>query len=468
MASKHVLLFWTKSKKTNIVLESSFVKSFDDNGDEIPISEGTVRMVSVGNKQHEAKILRICSSKKYLESLLVTKEGEILLYGSKPPPVDLLAQKSKLLEEEANDQRPDKNVLKTVDSNRDPYAQTRLTLEEASKCNHGCATCCGGTLPPFPNLPDGFVGALVSLAEYFQQFQRATANTVVPETVKKPSMTKNINSWQWESREKIELKKGTGVWVDAIKLEKIIGQAEITKKPPHQTLVKSLLTHLLGIDNYIETSAEKINRRLLSAVVGYTNEKYPDLAQPIERYYRCINLNRGYLQKRKNEGAFENIYEVEYDATARTRRSDTGRSSRRNYAEEASETRSKRPRRSSGRGAQPSNDRDNEMSLDFDSCSNLDGPDQLMIPLDCEDGEDIPVVSGNEMNNMIVVHSGNEITLPPATTSSTSGKKPSLPPEMLLENAADFQVTYEEINPNRTRVKVEEDDLIEGALDIPL
>lgn len=66
----------------------------------------------------------------------------------------------------------------------------------------------------------------------------------------------------------IELKKGTGVWVDAIKLEKIIGQAEITKKPPHQTLVKSLLTHLLGIEKYIDTSAEKINRRLLSAVVG--------------------------------------------------------------------------------------------------------------------------------------------------------------------------------------------------------
>lgn len=64
------------------------------------------------------------------------------------------------------------------------------------------------------------------------------------------------------------MKKGAGVWVDAIKLERILGQAQITKKPPHQTLVKSLLTHLLGIEKYIETTAEKIDRRLLSAVVG--------------------------------------------------------------------------------------------------------------------------------------------------------------------------------------------------------
>lgn len=36
------------------------------------------------------------------------------------------------------------------------------------------------------------------------------------------------------------------------------------------------------------------------------NEKYPDLAQPVERYYRCINLNRGYLLKRKLDPPSEN------------------------------------------------------------------------------------------------------------------------------------------------------------------
>ncbi|XP_034245597.1 uncharacterized protein LOC117647792 [Thrips palmi] len=467
MASKYVLVFWTKSKKINIVLEGSFVKSFDDNGDEIPLSEGTFRMVSIGGKEHEAKILRICSSKKHLESLLVTKEGEILMFGSKPPPLDLLAQKSKLVDEGAEDQKPDKDISKPKKASEDLFSQTRLTLEEASKCNHGCVSCCGGTLPPFPKLPDGFITALVSLAEYFQQFQRATENTVVPDSVKKTNMGKNLNSWQWASREKIELRKGSGVWVDAIKLEKIIGQAEITKKPPHQTLVKSLLTHLLGIERYIETSAEKINRRLLSAVVGYTNDKYPDLAQPIERYYRCINLNRGYLQKRKNEGVFENIYDTEYDGTGRVRRSDPGRSSRRNFTEESSDTRSKRPRRTSGRAAQPSTD--TEMSLDqFDSYSNLDGPDQLMIPLDCEDGEDIPIVSSNDINKIIVVQNGNDITLPQTNSASSYSKGSSyLPPEM-LENT-DFDITFEDVNPNRSNVKLEEDsDYIEGALDFPL
>lgn len=65
MASNHVLVFWTKSKKISTVLEGSFVKSFDENGDELPISEGAIRTVSIGNKHHEAKILRICCKLKF-------------------------------------------------------------------------------------------------------------------------------------------------------------------------------------------------------------------------------------------------------------------------------------------------------------------------------------------------------------------------------------------------------------------
>lgn len=91
-----------------------------------------------------------------------------------------------------------------------------------------------------------------------------------------------------------------------------------------------------------------------------------------------------------------------------------------------------------------------------------------MIPLDCEDGEDIPIVSSNDINKIIVVQNGNDITLPHTKDLSANAKDSSLPSEM-LEKSTDFEVTYEEINPNRSKVKVEEDyDYIEGALDIPL
>ncbi len=68
----------------------------------------------------------------------------------------------------------------------------------------------------------------------------------------------------------MELWKGAGVWIDAALLSRLVKLAEFSanRKPPHQALVKSLLTQLMGMEKYMETSAERMDRRLLSAVVG--------------------------------------------------------------------------------------------------------------------------------------------------------------------------------------------------------
>ncbi|KAE8742170.1 hypothetical protein FOCC_FOCC012310 [Frankliniella occidentalis] len=450
MAPKYVLVFWTKSRKISVVHENSFVKSFGADGDEIPICEGTIRMVLIGDKRYEARVLRLCSSKKYLESLVVTKDGEILLHGAKPPCKDLLAQKSKLQDDDTEDHSSasDRNILKPLPRNSDeqPVGQNGTT-----DCTHGCPGCCSGTLPPFPTLPDGFVSTLVSLAEYFQQFQNTTSDKVVVPSA--PAMSKNPDSWQWPSREKIELKKGAGVWIDAIKLEKILGQADITKKPPHQTLVKSLLLDLLGLEKYVETSAEKIDRRLISAVVGFTNDKYPELAQPVERYYRCINLNRGYMQKRKNEGAF-GFEETGESNSSRTRRSEVSRSSKR-FSEEMTSSRPKR-------GRKP---KETPSFTDSNSLSNYEGSDQLVIPLECESDEEIPILSSNDVNNIFVVPSSNSNT-ESSQPSGTQSRKSLGSNVEVYDLHDDGEETFTRESP---AVKVEPDFShleIEGALDI--
>lgn len=66
----------------------------------------------------------------------------------------------------------------------------------------------------------------------------------------------------------MEVIVGSGVWINTKVFERIVLQVDSSKKPPQQTLVKNLLTHLLGVEKYIETPAEKIDRRLMSAVVG--------------------------------------------------------------------------------------------------------------------------------------------------------------------------------------------------------
>lgn len=459
MAPKYALVFWTKSKKTSVVIDSSFVKSFKESGEEIPICEGAVRAVTVGEKQIEAKILRICSSKKYLESLLVTQDGVILLHGAKPPAKELLAKKSNLSVEETEDLNTEKNVLRTVNGNAEEQPpKLHSSINRGSDCSHGCPSCCSGTLPPFPDLPDGFVSTLVSLAEYFQQFQKTTADKVTPQIHK--DMSKNLNTWQWASREKIELKKGTGVWIDAITLDKILGHADMTKKPPHQTLVKSLLLDLLGNDKYIETTAEKIDRRLISAVVSFTNEKYPELAQPVERYYRCINLNRGYLQKRKNEGALDN--EESHEGTVKIRRSDGIRNPRRQPAEEGhAETRRGRPRKSSGII------RDRHTPAESNILSNSD---QLIIPLEYDNDGDFSSLTSSKVNNIIVVpssgktatHSGDTTKSSPYTSSQNSSSikdvvctRPSSSTAEVYDILSDDEDAP--FNLEGHRVKVEED-----------
>ncbi|KAK3912224.1 Protein cortex [Frankliniella fusca] len=467
MAPKYILVIWTKSKKISVVHENSVVKSFGENGEETPICEGTNRMVVIGDKRYEAKILRLCSSKKYLESLVVTKEGEILLHGAKPPCKELLAQKSKLQDDDPEEHgSSDRNILKPVTSNNDNQQVGRRGVTD---CTHGCPGCCSGSLPPFPALPDGFVNTLVSLAEYFQQFQKTTADkTVVPSV---PPMSKNPNTWQWPSREKIELKKGSGVWIDAMKLEKILGQADITKKPPHQTLVKSLLLDLMGIDKYVETSAEKIDRRLISAIVGFTNDKYPDLAQPIERYYRCINLNRGYMQKRKNEGVFGFGYDEPGDTTVRTRRSESTRSSRR-FSDEVSGPRPKRGRKSSNFH------KETPSITDSNSTSNIDDSDQLVIPLDCESDEEIPILSSNSVNSIFVVPSSNTIPSNSASHQGNSMHSTSQPSGKLTRKSSGSNVEVYDVNDDGEEIFAHEEPLavktepdfshlgIEGALDL--
>ncbi|KAK3909515.1 Histone-lysine N-methyltransferase PRDM9 [Frankliniella fusca] len=305
MSQTYALVFLTNMGRTSIIPEICFEKSFKKDGKEIPLCEGAMRIACILRKSYECKILRLCSSKKYLESLFVTKEGNILLHGSIPPCKENLARKIKLFDDDTDKQKQEKHVLHSL--NRAAEEQPpNISLDGASECNDGCANCCAKKLPPFPSLPDGFINTLVSLSDYFSHFHKSTAANILATGAALANLANHLSQpWQWPSEKKIELRKGAGVWIDAALLSRLVKLADFgaNRKPPHQALVKSLLTHLMGMEKYIETSAEKMDRRLLSAVVAFTNEKYPETSQPVERYFRCINLNRGYLIKKRNDGS---------------------------------------------------------------------------------------------------------------------------------------------------------------------
>ncbi|KAJ1530503.1 hypothetical protein ONE63_005400 [Megalurothrips usitatus] len=312
MAPNFVLVLWTKAKKTNVVPEDSFEKAFKSNGKKIPLREGDVRKVVIEGKRYEAKVLRICPSKKYLQSLVVTKEGKVLMHGTKPPLPELIAKRSKLVTDDTAEQKAEKKVMRALDAKAEEQPPN-VRLNGLPECNDCCSSCCSKkTLPHFPKLPEGFVTTLVSLAEYFQHFHKSTAMNILAASKALANLAGVLHPWQMRSDEKVELKKGSGVWINSHHLQSLVAHSEQTKKPPHQTVVKSLLTYLLGKQAYMDTSAEKIDRRLMEAVTGFANDRYPTLAQPIERYYRGINLNRTYMLKRK--------YEVPDTAEAQYRR----------------------------------------------------------------------------------------------------------------------------------------------------
>ncbi|XP_052120978.1 serine-rich adhesin for platelets-like isoform X2 [Frankliniella occidentalis] len=250
----------------------------------------------------------LTANKKYLDSLLVTKEGNILLHGTITPDKENLARKIKLVDDDTDEQRTEKRVLHFL--NRTAEEQPpNIRLHHVPDCNRGCSNCCSRQLPPFPSLPNGFVKNLVSLSDYFSHFHKSTAANILATGAALANLANHLSQpWQWPSERKLELRKGAGVWIDAAVLRQLVKLAEFgaNRKPPHQALVKSLLTHLIGMEKYLETSAEKMDRRLISAVVAFTNEKYPEMAQPVERFYRCINLNRGYLIKKRNDGSQNN------------------------------------------------------------------------------------------------------------------------------------------------------------------
>lgn len=183
---------------------------------------------------------------------------------------------------------------------------------------------------------------------------------------------------------------------------------------------------------------------------GFANAKYPDLAQPVERYYRCINLNRGYMQKRRNEGAFENPFEREEfsEDLVKPRRS---RTNKKQSAEEPGDSRLKRVKRHSG------TTRDVQPSADSSPSHIYDDLDQLIIPLDGENEDNLPTVPSNNIDKILVVQA-NSKSLP-----SSSLIKPSDLHD-LSSGSEDAYLDYE--SPNIKN----EDDLghIEGALDISL
>lgn len=96
--------------------------------------------------------LLISASKKYLESLLVTKEGTILLHGTKPPSKECLAKRSKLQDDGNEIQDKEKQILKSLSSNISDQLPVDIFggTDGSSKCNNGCPTCCSGSMPQFP------------------------------------------------------------------------------------------------------------------------------------------------------------------------------------------------------------------------------------------------------------------------------------------------------------------------------
>ncbi|XP_034245835.1 uncharacterized protein LOC117647942 [Thrips palmi] len=393
MSRNYALVLWTKTKQTNTIPEESLVKTFGENGKETPPCEGALRTVLIAEKPYEAKILRLSASKKFLQSLLVTKDGEVLMHGTKPSTCSVLAKRSKLFNEETDDQKKERKVFRNRYLNAEEQQPT-ISLKPSSGCSHGCPSCCSGTLPPFPTIPEGFISTVVSLAQYFQQFHRSTIANII-------AAGHNIDKgepepWLVKCEGKMEVILGSGVWINTKVFERIVLQVDSSKKPPQQTLVKNLLTHLLGVEKYIETPAEKMDRRLMSAVIEFVNERYAETTQSFDRFNRCINLNRAYMTKRRNEGLLDDSYlTVKYfDGPSKFE------GTREERAKLLTDMEAKRARRSGPSVSAMSSS---------DANPNLFGSaNQLTLPLHKENSEDMPV----NANKIIVVRR-------PATTLSS-------------------------------------------------
>ncbi len=57
---KYALVFLSTKRKTSVIPEELFEKSFKENGMERPLCEGSVRIAHILNKRYECKILRLC------------------------------------------------------------------------------------------------------------------------------------------------------------------------------------------------------------------------------------------------------------------------------------------------------------------------------------------------------------------------------------------------------------------------